>query len=898
VTRLRLLVFVALAVSVMPAGVRAQTAERDGIGLLLRRLELALRNGSTDAYEALLVPGASRAHAREFMDAEIAPGATRALVQERIRDPLPDTPAGEGYRLIVQSFVEYGERARIGTWRVDVRRAGSTDADWQIVDQEHLTSVENLYHLSLETTRQFAVHELRISSEDIELTVADGAAFAIPTAQGFTGLVLLGRGMMRFHPAPETERGQVKVFCGAETLEAPFEAAFVRLNPAEFEQTVGMDHLVSRTPDPRDVRRAQALFLEEAPKSFGLDVGDLSRDSWSLLPQLGDFLAEIHTRRYGTLTYARAAAEAEDITLFDRKLHRNIALYASAKKLEQRGRFYADSDSGNFDALDYDIDLSVDPVQGWLQGLARVHVRIRSAEVNTLTLRLADPMAVRWIVSDRFGPLFSLRVLNQNSIIVTLPAPMNEGDELVISIAYAGHLEPQSPDNEALQLKGRRSVEVEPQRQKITGEPSYLYSSRDHWYPRGSGQHYATAVLRLTIPAELDCVATGELAQGSPTLLAASGELAAQKSYVFSTTQPVRYLAFLISRLVRLPPVAVAMPADGRAEPEMIGQINDTLNLMVETQPDLGEAGRIAAGQAIDILRYYASILGDCPYASLTLAVVEGELPGGHSPAYFTQLNQVLPGSVPDWRNDPAAFPSYPEFVLAHELAHQWWGQAVGWRNYHEQWLSEAFSLYFAALYAEHHRGQGALASVLRQLRNWSLKESDEGPVYLGYRAGHIRNDSRIFRAIVYDKGAAVLHMLRRLVGDEAFFRAVRRFYRQSRFRSVGTEELRLAMETEAGRPLTRFFEAWIYGSKLPRLRFSYRVETGAGANEAVLHVEQLDEVFDLPLTVTLRYAEKKPADVIVPVTERSVDVRIPLAGPLRRIDVREDDGTLAEIVK
>ena len=123
-------------------------------------------------------------------------------------------------------------------------------------------------------------------------------------------------------------------------------------------------------------------------------------------------------------------------------------------------------------------------------------------------------------------------------------------------------------------------------------------------------------------------------------------------------------------------------------------------------------------------------------------------------------------------------------------MAHQWWGQAVGWRNFHEQWLSEGFAQYFAVLYAQSHRPE-AFSSILRQLRRWSVNESDQGPVYLGYRLGHIKSDSRVFRALVYDKGAAVLHMLRRLVGDEAFFRSVRRFYMTWRFRKAGTEDLR-----------------------------------------------------------------------------------------------------------
>src|SRR5262249_9636331 len=157
--------------------------------------------------------------------------------------------------------------------------------------------------------------------------------------------------------------------------------------------------------------------------------------------------------------------------------------------------------------------------------------------------------------------------------------------------------------------------------------------------------------------------------------------------------------------------------------------------------------------------------LGDTPYPSFTLALVESERPGGHSPAYFAQLFQPVPSAPFNIRNDPEVFTSFPEFYVAHELAHQWWGQAVGWGNYHEQWLSEGFAQYFAALYAQRRRGDDGFASVLRQLRKWAIDMSPQGPIYLGYRLGHIKSEPKVFSALVYNKSAAVLHMLRRLVG-------------------------------------------------------------------------------------------------------------------------------------
>jgi aminopeptidase N len=134
--------------------------------------------------------------------------------------------------------------------------------------------------------------------------------------------------------------------------------------------------------------------------------------------------------------------------------------------------------------------------------------------------------------------------------------------------------------------------------------------------------------------------------------------------------------------------------------------------------------------------------------------------------------------------------------------------------------------------------------------------------------------------------------MLRRLIGDDVFFRGVRRFYSASRFRKVGTDDLRNAFEAEAGRSLDRFFDQWIYGSTLPRLKVQYRVD---GAELAV-HVDQIGEAFEVPVTLTLQYADGKKIDVVVAVSEQSTDQRIPLDSTLQSVAVNKDDGILAEV--
>ena len=883
---IRVALCAALAVTISGSVVRTQDAQADDVRLLLRRLELLVQKSDSAGYLALLADSADRSRATDFGRLEMPRGITRAVIQERDRAPLVGTLPGNGYQLTVDVFEEFGNRARESTWRLDIKRVGASGpggpgtSAWLISDQDRVTSVENLYRLSLNPAKRFAVHDLTISDEDLELTLADGSVYVSDIDQGTTGVVLLGRGTMTFHPAPDAEKGQVKIFSGADTLESRFDVAFLRLNPENFSRYIEPARLVAAAADPREFRRAEDVFREESAKSFGIDLGDLTRDPWSLVPGTSDLVAEIHTRRFDTLTYTRSGAEPEDVTLFDRKRHKNISAYASQATLKRVGRFYNEGLLADYDVLNYTIDVTASPDREWIDAQARVDLKVRAGSISSISLRLADALVVHSVVSAEFGRLFSVRIKNQNSLVVNLPSAVPEGTELSLTIAYGGRLEPQEADRETLAVQGQAALDQSP----LTPEPSFLYSNRTYWYPQSLVSDFATATLRISVPAGIECVASGDLDPSSPTVVPGPpGKDAPQgrKLYTFAAARPVRYLAFVMSRFVPATATTISFAAD-------------RLNLSVEANPRQVPYGRDVGDMATDIALYYQSLLNDSPYPSFTIAVSESDLPGGHSPAYFAVLNQPLPTTPYVWRNDPAAFDNYPDFFLAHEMAHQWWGQAVGWRNYHEQWLSESFAQYFAALYAEHRRGAGVFGDMLQRMQKWATADSDQGPIYLGYRLGHLRSDSRVFRALVYDKGALVLHMLRRLVGDEAFFRGLRRFYQSSRFVNAGTEDFRVAMEAETGRSLTRFFDRWIYGSTLPRVTFSYQT----AGTDVLLHAEQIGELFDVPLTITLQYADKRQVRVILPVTDRTADLRVALTGTLRSVEIAKEDGSLAQISK
>ena len=207
--------------------------------------------------------------------------------------------------------------------------------------------------------------------------------------------------------------------------------------------------------------------------------------------------------------------------------------------------------------------------------------------------------------------------------------------------------------------------------------------------------------------------------------------------------------------------------------------------------------------------------------ASTTMALVESDLPGGHSPGYFAVLNE--PAADVDARRGATirrpstAFPTSSSRTSSRTSG--------GARRSAGRTITSSGSAKASRSTSPRctRSSRAAIASfvdMLRQFRRWALAESDQGPVHLGYRLGHIKGDLRVFRALVYNKGAAVLHMLRRL----------RRRRRRSspgcggsttssKFQKAGTDDLERAFEAESGRPLDRFFERWIYGTRHPARR-------------------------------------------------------------------------------
>ena len=425
-------------------------------------------------------------------------------------------------------------------------------------------------------------------------------------------------------------------------LRTPFDAAFLRLNPGEFESRLSDQSLSPVHADARTTRDAHAVFRESVGNAFSVDLEDLSPEFWSLVPLPGDLLAEVRTRRFGTLTYTRSSNEPEDISLFNRSRRRNVSVYASRARLESRGPFFNEDDDQPFDVLDYNVDGSLVPDRLSFDARARLRVRVRAAGgASSINLKLARTLAVRSVSSDS-GPLLFLRVRNQDTLVVNLPGLLAQGTAFTVNVAYAGRIEPQSLDQEVIGSPQRVPV-AQDDRVIVEPERSFLFSNRGYWYPQTGVSDYATATIRLALPPAFAAVCTGDKAGGSPvTIKGASGE--PRSLFVFAAAQPVRYLACAVSRLFPMETRTVALVDEARPAAAARGGARYTeLTLAAYATARQRGRARELIQRSQEIATVYAGILRDVPYPGFTLAVLESFVPGGHSPAVLRGTEPAAP---------------------------------------------------------------------------------------------------------------------------------------------------------------------------------------------------------------------------------------------------------------
>ncbi|MFT7679378.1 MAG: aminopeptidase N [Planctomycetota bacterium] len=243
------------------------------------------------------------------------------------------------------------------------------------------------------------------------------------------------------------------------------------------------------------------------------------------------------------------------------------------------------------------------------------------------------------------------------------------------------------------------------------------------------------------------------------------------------------------------------------------------------------------------VLAFYSEQVG--PYSYEKIANIQSYSVGGgmeSASSIFYGEDSVTGTRSVRWRN-----------VIIHELAHQWFGNAVTESDWDDVWLSEGFATYFTLLFREHAYGRDDFVAGLKESRDDVLRFYRKHP---DYRILHNNLDdmSRVTTGMQYQKGAWTLHMLRRQLGTEVFWQGIRDYYKLYRNKTASTADFRRVMEERSGQSLEWFFDQWLIQGGVPELRGTWSFSSG----KLELEFEQTQKTyrFRVPLELELQFAD------------------------------------------
>ena len=359
---------------------------------------------------------------------------------------------------------------------------------------------------------------------------------------------------------------------------------------------------------------------------------------------------------------------------------------------------------------------------------------------STVRLRLDDDFRVESVTSAEGGQHLFFRVRGQNTVMVSLGALAGSRQEVTLTIRYSGTHEPAAGGPGGASGRGLHRAGAPFDRRGQHRERPRLHQSH------------------LLVPAPpagrpRDHRACGSTCRWAcPRSPAASGSRPGSRarapSWSTGRIDPAKYVTRRRGAVLRGGRPRERRPAHAGLRPGAHAR----------------RGGRAAAAPGGSSPSSPSSS-APAPTPTSTSSSSRARRPGGHARRGWCSCSGGRPCSGAPCATTPRTSRDEPDFFLAHEIAHQWFGQGVAGANYRERWLSEGFAQYAAALWVRESRGERPFRDVLDQFARWAIRYDDEGPIHIGYRVGHLRGDAQAYRAVIYDKAAYVLHMLRGVTG-------------------------------------------------------------------------------------------------------------------------------------
>jgi len=719
-----------------------------------------------------------------------------------------------------------------------------------------------LKEIAFDPAQCWRVRDLALTREDIKLYLTDGFVLLSkpldgrPIAALFWAEVEGGDGEIIVLPPSAGERQSLVRFTESPNLNEHFKSAVLIFTDGTALEIAAFLNESAAKPAPEMGALLAEQFsptLRNLTSSFEARlVQDMSG---KVRPEFGLFFAALGGTAHGNFDVLHDPQATDQIVVAqlqsrDNRTYYNIWTSFPSRRVRKDPAFEPPIREFKIEQVKIDASIGAD-----LRLTATTTLRIRVPEFDGLR-HVRNSLA--FDISRRVRvPLASVdgvpaQVLQRENLRSTL---LRGNDNEVFLVTVQNGLQP-----------GEHTVVFQQDGEVImpAGNGVFFVNARGTWYPH-HGLQFATYELTFRAPKQLSLIATGDLIEER---VEGDFRVTHRRSAV-----PLRIAGFNLGEYKRSSasrgglhvdvyankaieagltprrdlPMPPPLPPPGR-QPRIP---NLPASLPPSVPPDPAAQIELLAAEVAEAFEFLAARFGPPPLKTLAVSPIPGTFGQGFPGLiYLSTLAYLQPRDRPRFAHQDLNQTFFSDILVAHEVAHQWWGNTITTAGYRDEWMMEALANYSALLFLERKKGVRALEEVLGKYRDHLLEKSVNGqaidaagPIRLGARLESSQTPDA-YRAIVYEKGTWIIHMLRRRLGDAAFFAMLRELHTRFLRGRVTTADLRslaAAYQPKAApdRTLEQFFSTYLDGIGIPSLRLQSKQRRTASGVVVTVDLEQ-----------------------------------------------------------
>ena len=660
----------------------------------------------------------------------------------------------------------------------------------------------------------YRVRDVSLQREDVHVVFSDGTLGLLRAVDGHvTGAVFEGAGEILLVPPDRAERNSLALFTGAAVLEQKFESAYLRFFDDDLVKRL-RGGFRGREEDPDFITRWASPIQLLAPPD-GLQILEAMTNASDRSSRY--FHLRLGGTQLGIFDVFFDSDSLEQIVVGQERLNGNTAYFDTWASFPMRSVRNSTQDTAKafppFTLSDYRMRVTVEPPTD-LTAETEVTLTPRISGQRSVLLELSRYLRV----SEARADGQPIEFIQHEAASGTQLA--RRSDDLV-GLVFAAPLEKDRPVRLSFKYSGPVMFSA--------GTELLYVGERGTWYPN-AGPAYSSYDLTFDYPEDWLLVATGKQTENN----AANG----RRTTRFVSEKPIARAGFNLGKFETgsSSTGAVSVHAYAARNVEHVLAVPEARMGM---HPHPAKEVQQIADQASATVRFLSGELDAFPYSNLEIT----QLPA--------LLSQSWPGLIylssmaflePDERRAVGLRDPYTELLLsrlmlAHETAHQWWGDAVDWASYRDEWIIEALANYSALLMLEKQDPQ-AMKTALEYYKAELLKETPNGivaqagPVTLGWRLTSSRFPTA-YERVLYGRGTWLIHMLRTTLreasgnnSDALFFAALKGLLARSPGHKISTRDLQDAFEKvlppsftyEGHKSLDWFFDSWVNDVSIPAL--------------------------------------------------------------------------------